>query len=255
MGKSKELATGAAYVDASGDNITGRFVVGTGDNISPLTVERAGVDPDDISFDDEANNAHLTLVGTDARVRLQMGTMNTTPYAGWIQASYDNNASGTGNSGIEPLHINPKGGDVEFGGRVTMPYQPMFQAWANSGGNQHFAGGTNPSFSVVSPNVGNHFNGTTFTAPVAGRYLFSYSILAGTSGSYGLIALNVNNGPAVGSQHWTQIYVSTTNDGVNAATQILQLAANDQVNLYIHPTYNRFYWLGNYSRFCGYLLG
>lgn len=144
---------------------------------------------------------------------------------------------------------------IDNDGRVTIPYQPMFQAWANSGGNQHFAGGTNPSFSVVSPNVGNHFNGTTFTAPVAGRYLFSYSILAGTGGSYGLIALNVNNSPAVGNQHWTQIYVSQTNDGVNAATQILQLAANDQVNLYIHPTYNRFYWLGYYSRFCGYLLG
>ena len=144
---------------------------------------------------------------------------------------------------------------IDSAGRVTTPYQPSFQAWSNTGGNEHFAGGTNPSFLTISSNVGNHFNGTTFTAPVSGRYLFFYTILSGTSGDYGLIALNVNGGPAVGSQNWTQHFTTATNDQQNSSQQILTLSANDQVNLYIHPAYNHFYWNGAYSKFGGYLIG
>ena len=151
-------------------------------------------------------------------------------------------------SGTQRMYLTPQG-------YLRLPYQPAFQAWATSGGNQHFAGGTNPSFGAIGTNVGNHFDGTTFTAPVAGKYIFSYSILSGTSGNYGLISLNVNGSPAVGSQNWTQHYTNTTNDQQNSATQILNLAANDQVNLYIHPNYNSFYWQGQYSKFFGYLLG
>ena len=43
-----------------------------------------------------------------------MGTMNVAPYAGWIQARYDNNpfgASGSDN-GLEPLFLNPRGGPL-----------------------------------------------------------------------------------------------------------------------------------------------
>ena len=144
---------------------------------------------------------------------------------------------------------------IDSSGRVTTPYQPSFQAWSNSGGNEHFAGGTNPSFLTISSNVGNHFNGTTFTAPVSGRYLFFYTILSGSSGDYGLISLNVNGGPAVGTQNWTQHYTATTNDQQNSGQQILTLSANDQVNLYIHPAHNRFYWNNAYSKFGGHLIG
>jgi len=144
---------------------------------------------------------------------------------------------------------------IDTAGRMTLPYQPAFQAYADSGGNQHFSGSTNPYFSSTVTNTGNHFNGTTFTAPVAGKYLFSYSILTGTAGDYGLIALHVNGVSPVGSQNWTQCYVNTTNDQTVSSTQVLTLSANDQVNLFLHPNYINFYWSGNYSKFSGYLLG
>jgi len=80
-----------------------------------LTVSRNGINQGTISFDDENNNSHLTLNGANARVRLQFGTYDNGGYAGWIQASYDNNASGTGSSGVEPLALNPQGGNVGIG--------------------------------------------------------------------------------------------------------------------------------------------
>jgi hypothetical protein len=144
---------------------------------------------------------------------------------------------------------------IDASGRVTTPYQPAFQAYANSGGNEYFALGSNPSFNLITTNVGNHFDGTTFTAPIAGQYLFFYSILAGSAGDYGLIALHVNGSSPASTQNWSQHHVHFGNDQQNSSQQILTLSANDQVNLKIHPSYNHFYWNGQYSKFGGYLLG
>jgi hypothetical protein len=144
---------------------------------------------------------------------------------------------------------------IDSSGRVTMPYQPAFSAYADSGGNEYFAGGTVPTFNTTLLNTGNHFNGTRFTAPVTGNYQFSYSILGGSSGGYGLIGLHKNGSSPVGSQNWTQIYNSTTNDATASATQILPLSAGDYVELFINSSHDHFYWNGWYGKFSGHLIG
>jgi len=53
---------------------TGNVGIGATNPFSKLTVSKAGINEGSISFDDQANNAHLTLAGSDAYVRLQMGT-------------------------------------------------------------------------------------------------------------------------------------------------------------------------------------
>jgi len=93
----------------------GNVGIGTTSPFSKLNVAKAGINAGAITYDDETNNAHLTLVGTDARVRLQMGTYNNDSYAAWIQGSFDNNSGGTGSSGREPLALNPQGGYVSIG--------------------------------------------------------------------------------------------------------------------------------------------
>jgi hypothetical protein len=98
----------------------GNVGIGTTSPFSKLTVSRPGINEGTISFDDQANNAHLTLAGTDSLVRLQLGTYNNGNYGGWIQASYDN---GGVNYGTEPLILNPQGGNVGIG--TTSPGQKL----------------------------------------------------------------------------------------------------------------------------------
>ena len=247
MSKQTDLINVTDAMTVSGSNVG----IGTSSPSAKLSIVGAG---NGTSFSNTtASTAYnqATVVGNaggsvKVGVDNNIGTaFNSGNYGGSIQST-NNLAFSAG--GAERMRIDSSG-------RVTMPYQPSFQAWSNSGGNEHFAGGTNPSFLTISSNVGNHFNGTTFTAPVSGRYLFFYTILSGTSGNYGLIALNVNGGPAVGNKNWTQHYTTTTNDQQNSGQQILTLSANDQVNLYIHPTHNRFYWNNAYSKFGGHLIG
>ena len=76
--------------------------------------------------DNQGTLPHLTLAGQNNHVRLDMGTMDTAPFAGYIQARYDNSpdlgASDT-NDGLEPLMIQPRGGQTyfNFGHSTTMP--------------------------------------------------------------------------------------------------------------------------------------
>jgi hypothetical protein len=86
--------------------------------MSRLTVYKTGTNT--FSTADASSTAHLTLAGTDSLVRLQMGTMNAAPYAGWIQASYDN---GGGANGVEPLLLNPGGGNVQIGVTADQGYK------------------------------------------------------------------------------------------------------------------------------------
>ena len=79
---------------------------------------------------DASSTAHLTLAGTDSLVRLQFGTLNAAPYAGWIQASYDN---GSGSNGIEPLLLNPGGGNVQIGITADQGYKLFVNGTTRTG--------------------------------------------------------------------------------------------------------------------------
>jgi hypothetical protein len=148
-----------------------------------------------------------------------------------------------------------EGINIDSSGRVTMPYRPAFMAHANEGGNEYFAGGSIPSFSNITLNTGNHFNGSRFTAPIAGQYVFSFSIMGGSSGGFGLIQFIKNGSSIVAGVNWTQIYVASNNDRTANATKIISLNAGDYVELQINNSYNHFYWTANYSSYCGYFLG
>ena len=98
--------------------------------MSRLTVYKTGTST--ISTADASSTAHLTLAGTDSLVRLQFGTLNAAPYAGWIQASYDN---GGGANGVEPLLLNPGGGNVQIGITADQGYKLYVSGTARVSGN------------------------------------------------------------------------------------------------------------------------
>ena len=91
----------------------GNVGIGTISPYSKLWVSGPGIDPStELNTNDANSNALLTLAGNNALVRLQMGTMDVSPYGAWIQGTYDN---GGGNDGVEPLILNPIGGNVGIG--------------------------------------------------------------------------------------------------------------------------------------------
>ena len=119
------ISSGA--ITSTGDSAFGKIAVGTdNDNAwSTLWVERDGINlATDWSYEDASNPAHLTLAGANAHVRMLMGTMDVSPYGVYIQGTYDNTPdnSGTGNSGTEPLHLNPMGGSVSIGSYAAANY-------------------------------------------------------------------------------------------------------------------------------------
>ena len=97
----------------------GQIIIGnvnnTGGNInSTLHIESGGMNVESQYDTDDlvGSPPHLTLSGQSTRVRMDMGTMSVSPYAGWIQARYDNHPFGNSGTddGLEPLVLNPVGG-------------------------------------------------------------------------------------------------------------------------------------------------
>jgi hypothetical protein len=146
-------------------------------------------------------------------------------------------------------------------GYVTKPYQPAFRAGRSSS----YAPGANSNiiFNSVFFNIGSHYNAANglFTAPIAGRYYFSASVIweSVPDGQEMDDAFTIrSNGNIVAYDFRRAEYVAgTTGNGgyyVTNANILLNLAANDTVsirnnrNLTVHGN-EQFSW------FVGYLLG
>lgn len=146
---------------------------------------------------------------------------------------------------------------IDTAGRVTMPYQPAFNVYKNDGDNQSVVGAT-VVWNGTAQNIGGHYSTSTgrFTAPVAGTYFFTISVMTGSLGNYGLYQLRKNDGVVVlpSDGQWAQAYVSDTNDAIVSASGTVYLSAGDFVSVFVASSYPNFYWAG-YNNFSGYLLG
>tara|TARA_A200000159_G_scaffold146567_1_gene152999 strand:+ start:253 stop:1632 length:1380 start_codon:yes stop_codon:yes gene_type:complete len=135
-------------------------------------------------------------------------------------------------------------------GHITQPSQPSFAAYRNQDGyslnNEVFP------FNVTRHNTGSHFNtgNHRFTAPVAGRYIFTFYSILNTQINSGVYSFRVNNSTSYGHNvHFTT--VNSSWDHVSTS-QIMNLSANDYVTLWSNSNIN---WHGNgWQIFCGELL-
>ena len=64
---------------------------------------------------------------------------------------------------------------IDSSGRVTMPAQPTFSGYNSNSNSATLTGYIGFTANI---NVGNHFSGSTFTCPVAGKYLVCFSSLS-----------------------------------------------------------------------------
>jgi hypothetical protein len=144
---------------------------------------------------------------------------------------------------------------IDSAGRVTMPYQPSFHVTSNS--SVPLTGSLN--FNVNIHNVGNHFSGGVFTAPIAGLYQFNFYGFSGAnganatpSGSYSVATL-VKNGNSVMSTYAQ--FFSTAYYAPMGFSGAILLSANDSVGIditgYVYSDSANPKYLG----FSGYLVG
>jgi len=143
---------------------------------------------------------------------------------------------------------------VWHNGQVTMPYQPSFNVMNTN--TLAISGGTVLVFNTTRHNVGNHLVASTgiFTAPVAGRYLFTFKTLlyAMSTAEYLDFYTNVNN--SVRNR-----YEMTGNGGQHTQftySEVVQLSANDTFKLSMTDRSTGSYGMyGNENHFSGHLLG
>jgi hypothetical protein len=139
---------------------------------------------------------------------------------------------------------------IDGSGRMTLPYQPAFQAYGDGSYTTYSVNVEITKFTFTTYNIGSHYNTTTcrFTAPVAGVYLFTATFLTETDQSGSLtFAINGNDATAQ-----ARMYMSAERGRSNSI--LLQLAVNDYVSLFARDNNLRIYGV-SYSGFSGVLLG
>ena len=150
---------------------------------------------------------------------------------------------------------------IDSAGRVTTPYQPSFRAYLNVSPNPTYGSGwSTMEWNTTDFNVGSHYNTTNyrFTAPVAGKYLFTtsvnfYNIAQGDrfiveflkSNAYSYRLTDIDSYNAIGD------------DRNLGGSIIMNLSANDYVQVRAYgATANWRRSAGyNYGHFAGHFLG
>ena len=130
-----------------------------------------------------ANRGNVTVNGSSGSI-VAMGVGGATK--GYL--FQDSSTMYLVNSGGGATNVEVNGAarlSIDSSGRVTMPYQPAFQAYYTS--NKTKAAGWNslPLFDATKFNIGNHFNlaNNRFTAPVTGTYVFYFGGFFVTGGT------------------------------------------------------------------------
>ena len=143
---------------------------------------------------------------------------------------------------------------VDSSGRVTIPSQPSFFVQKNNGNHTTTA---DIVYNNVVHNEGSHYSTSNgrFTAPVAGKYLFSATGICGNStatAAAGDVRITVNGSTYVrGHFNMSDQWESITSQAV------ISLSVNDYVNIYFEVGSGSAYMYGHaqYAVFSGHLLG
>ncbi len=126
-------------------------------------------------------------------------------------------------------------------GYVTKSNQPSCMAYNPNG--QMIAGGAIAAFNSTRFNIGGHYNTSNgrFTAPIDGRYLVAYSGLHDYLGqSQAGFTIRLNGSDFDGGEAYDDVYGSSDSHQCQLAkTLILNMSANDYVQIYVRSSGTR----------------
>jgi hypothetical protein len=174
MSKQSDLAKGTFSGDLTVD--TNTLVVDSANN-------RVGV-----GTANPTEEIHGYSSGGDFSLKLESASATGTAYTYYKNADRQW-ATGIRGSVGDSYQIIDSNADtarlvIDTSGRVTMPYQPAFKIRYSSATGGDTGSEQDLTFKVQDQNIGGHYNPTTgkFTAPVAGTYMFVFSLLLSNMG-------------------------------------------------------------------------
>jgi len=144
---------------------------------------------------------------------------------------------------------------IHSDGEIIKPLQPGFFTRRAVGGDGRSGGAQEWSVSGTgSFNTGSHFNASNgrFTAPIAGRYLFTAAPGYKQTGQNFNFYFRINGGDASEGCRFVDGGDDLTSHSIGTATVIYNLSVNDYVDVYIGSTHHVNL---TYNFFMGYLLG
>jgi hypothetical protein len=219
------------------DDTNNRVGIGTSSPSTRLTVSSSGANGLDLAVDQGNAVASARLFFTNGTAGQGYSISNDTGSLKFNRAATAGSSTGT-----ESMRIDSSG-------RVTMPYQPAFNAGRTAG---HVSNAV-VLWDSIGTNVGSHYSAATgrFTAPVAGNYFFIANAICGSSGyapASGSLQLRVN-GSSIKDSHWNM-----SDPWENLSTlAVVTLNTNDYVDVYVSG--NFMVGTGIFSQFNGYIIG
>jgi len=215
MGRSKDLATGASYVDTSGDTMTGTL------NTTGLNVTQTG-----------STTVKVGATGTSGDNDGTLIVNNGGSGDGMLRFDYETNTDrariGVTNSGQDLKFFTAGNNErvkIDSSGRVTMPNQlHIFGTVKNTGGS-----GIANTFILSSnhPARGLSFSNSRIIVPIAGVYLITFHSISGNSAGGAREDTNVYvNGTAVTQSLSANNSIGYRKNGVSIA---INLSANDYI--------------------------
>ena len=143
---------------------------------------------------------------------------------------------------------------IDTSGRVTMPYQPSFNAYRST--SQAVSGQTTLVFDTTLHNIGSHYNTSSgaFTAPVDGAYVFNFKALLYSMGTNEIFDFYPQvNGV---NRHRYELSGNGGNHVQFDYSEVVYLNANDTFRMTGSDRSNASYSMyGNENHFSGHLLG
>ena len=252
MGRSHDIARGASTMYQTQAASDTRYVNVTGDSMTG-NLEVDGI----IEIDKTGDHPALRFVEDGSNTRAYMGSGD------WAINGLANDDFGISSSSTGDLVLGTGAGSerlrIDNPGRVAMPYQPMFDAYLTSNvthGSGNYNMSTGDAWSTRT-NVGSHFSSGTFTAPIAGKYLFCAGINAGHPvGAMTYFSCEFQVNGARRYIHWFGKGGSSSSYSAANNTAIISLAANDYVRLHTEKSHGVTVIGGAaYTHWCGMLIG